>query len=284
MAADPYTVVKQELLVRYLGFWAPTALHSARRATYLDRSRYGPAAAVRVFAEFADLLAGRELVTLVDGAPPADPGVEGLRLAPLPADLLGAVGRGPVLALVDGAPLPDELAAALGHAARGGELLLVTGPEAGGAGPGGGAGSRVALHAAGFAHVLAVELVDRAGSAQLLRFATSAVRSLERFKDELWAVDEFAGIRYRDPGLPDAEPLDISYEPHLGPLRRTLVDHLAAGGARTVTELRGYALIRTLYRPADVPRALASLLAKGELVREPDRGRLTGSTVVRLPD
>lgn len=275
MVSDPHTAVKQELLVRYLDFWVPAALHSARAATYLDRSGYGPAAAVRVIAEFADLLAGRELTILAGGELPPDPGVTGLRVVPAPDDPAATVrgaGRRPVFAHLDRAA-PDGLLAAVGGA-RDGELLLVTDPVPG--------DPRRELREAGFGYVAAVELVDETGRAELLRFATSRARSLERFKDELWAVDQYAGIGYRDPSEPDAVPLEISYEPHPGPLRRAILSHLAGGDGQTVTELRDFALTRTLYRPEDVNRALAPLLARGALVREPDRGRLTGGTRVRL--
>ncbi|MGH3682445.1 MAG: hypothetical protein ACRDT2_19600, partial [Natronosporangium sp.] len=153
------------------------------------------------------------------------------------------------------------------------ELLLVTGPEP--------ADPRAALSAAGFRYGVAVELVDPAGTGQLLRFATSQRRSLERFKDELWAVDQYAGIGYREPGEPDTEPLEISYEPHPGPLRRALLADLSTG-PRTVAELRELALTRTVFRPADVPRALQPLLSRGEVVREPERGRLTATTVIQV--
>lgn len=275
MAADPHTAVRQELLVRYLDFWVPAALHARKAATYLDQSEAGPAAVLPVVAEFADLLAGRELTILVAGELPADPQVPGLRLAPAPEHPAAAVragGRTPVFAHLDGEP-PADLAGALGGA-HDGELLVVTGPAAG--------DPRASLQAAGFRYVVAVELVDEAGRSQLLRFATSAGKSLERFKDELWAVDRYAGVRYRDPAEPDAVPLEISYEPHPGPLRRALLAHLSAGPARTVNELRQFALTSTLYRPADVPRALSPLLARGALAREPERGRLTGTTLVRL--
>jgi hypothetical protein len=275
MALDPHTAVKQELLVRYLDFWVPAALHSAKAATYLDRSGYGPAVAVPVLAEFADLLAGRELALLVDGELPADPGVPGLGVGPAPDDPAAAVralGRAPVFAHLAGAA-PGGLLAALGGA-RDGELLLVTDPVPG--------DPRGELHRAGFGYVVAAELVDAGGRAELLRFATSHARSLERFKDELWAVDQYAGIGYREPSEPDAVPLEISYEPHPGPLRRALLTQLAAGEGQSVTELREFALQHTLYRPADVNRTLASLLARGALVREPERGRLTGATLVRL--
>ena len=55
MGASAHAAVKQELLVRYLDFWVPAALHTARAARYLDCSRHGPAAVLRVVAEFADL-------------------------------------------------------------------------------------------------------------------------------------------------------------------------------------------------------------------------------------
>lgn len=262
--------------MRYLDFWVPAALHSARAATYLDRSGSGPSAALPVLVEFADLLAGRQLSVLVAAPLPSDPQLPGLRLAPAPADLSGLVaglGREPVLAHLDG-PVPPALLAALG-AARDGELLLVTPPEPG--------DPRAALQAAGFRYAVAVELVDTAGAAQLLRFATSGVRSLERFKDELWAVDQYAGIGYRDPADPDTEPLEITYEPHPGPLRRAVLARLAEAGPQTVTELRELALTGTLYRPADIGRALSPLLSRGQVAREPERGRLTGTTLIRLP-
>jgi hypothetical protein len=276
MAPDPHTAVKQELLVRYLDFWVPAALHAGRgTATYLDRSAYGPAAALRVVGEFADLISGRGLTVQVVGELPADPGIEGLHLTEAPGELAAAVratGRTPVLAHVDGAA-PPELTEALG-AAHDGELLLVTDPAE--------TDPREPLQAAGFRFTVAVELVDDAGTGQLLRFATSATKSLERFKDELWAVDQYAGVRYRDPAEPDAVPQEISYEPHPGPLRRALLALLATSEPQTVTQLREFALTRTLYRPADVNRALTPLLARGALARDPERGRLTGSTRVRL--
>ena len=276
MAPAPHTAVKQELLVRYLDFWTPSALGSPRPATYLDSTVYGPPAAVRVFTEFADLLAGRQLWMLVAGAALPQASVDGLRVEAAPPDLAGAVGRGPVLAHLT-APVDAAVTAAVA-AARAGELLLVSEPD----GAGADRDVRQPLHDAGFDHVVAVELVDDAGRSELVRFATGSVKSLERFKDELWAVDQFAGVRYRDPTEPDAVPLDIANEPHPGPLRRALLVHLAGGQARTVNELREYALTRTLFRPADVNRALTPLLSRGALARDPERGRLTGTTVIRL--
>lgn len=285
----PLATVKQELLARYLYAWTPAALHHARKVTYVDGCPHGPAvlAAVQLFAEFADVLAGHPLTVVLAGEPPD--GLAGLSEGDLPegltvraagADLLGHLGTSrafatPLFAYLDsGREIPAaDLLAALGGG-RAGETLVALDPQADPE------RFRRSLLAAGFRYAVVVELVDDAGAAERLFFATSAVRSLERFKDALWAVDEYAGVRYRDPRS-DHPPLDISLEPHVGPLRRALVARLA-NGAGTVAGLREYALSDTLYRPADVNRALQSLLAAGQVTREPARGRLTPETVITL--
>jgi hypothetical protein len=288
----PLATVKQELLARYLYAWTPAALHHARKVTYVDGCPRDPAvlAAVQLFAEFADVLAAHPLTVLLAGAPPdglagAPPDgladlPEGLTVRAAGADLLGHLGSTrafatPLFAYLDSGPeLPAaDLLAAVGGA-RAGETLVAldqqADPEQ----------FRRSLLAAGFRYAVVVELVEDAGAAERMFFATSAVRSLERFKDALWAVDEYAGVRYRDPRS-DHPPLDISLEPHVGPLRRALVARLA-NGAGTVAGLREYALSDTLYRPADVNRALQPLLAAGQVTREPARGRLTPETVIAL--
>ena len=98
---------------------------------------------------------------------------------------------------------------------------------------------------------------------ELLVFATTSGKSLEAFKDTLWAVDEYAGVRYRDPGDPERHLIDISLTPHPGPLRRELLGHLAEVGEATVTELRTFALTETVYRAADATRVLHALLTPG---------------------
>jgi three-Cys-motif partner protein len=138
---------------------------------------------------------------------------------------------------------------------------------------------RAALLRAGAQLVSHVELVDAAGRAELLFFATSSMRGLERFKDALWAVDEYAGVRYRDPRDPGHALLDISLSPHPASLRRGLLRRLAGGGA-TVAELRRYALSETVYRTSDVNRALTVMLNAGAVTRHPIRGRLTAETVI----
>jgi three-Cys-motif partner protein len=142
---------------------------------------------------------------------------------------------------------------------------------------------REALRQAGLPLVTHVELVDDGGYAQLLFFATASDKSLDRFKDELWSVDEFAGVRYRDPRDRDHALLDISLEPHLGPLRRALLDRVGAAGECPAGELRAHTRTETIYRAQDAFRALGGLVSTGKLSRQPERGRLTADTMIRLP-
>jgi hypothetical protein len=223
---------------------------------------------------------------LLAGGPQDQPGElpDGLTVRVAAGDLLADLRATralatPVFAYLDldlaGAGPPADLLAALGGA-RAGETLVALDPRAEPE------EFRRSLLAAGFRYAVVVELVDGAGAAQRLYFATSAVRSLERFKDALWAVDEYAGVQYRDPRA-DHPPLDITLEPHVGPLRRALLARLSAdGGGGTVARLREYALSDTLYRPADVNRALHPLLAAGQVTRDPQRGRLTPQTLISL--
>jgi hypothetical protein len=141
-------------------------------------------------------------------------------------------------------------------------------------------GYRASLREAGFPLAAAVELVD-GDEGQLLVFATGLGKSLEGFKETLWAVDEYAGVRYRDPGDPERHLIDISLNPHPGPLRRELLSHLQAVSAATVTELRTFALTETVYRAVDASRVLQALLTAGAVSREPEHGRLGGDVVIR---
>ena len=297
-AGTAYGAVKRELLVRYLDACAPTVLHGSRRMTYAEGYAAGAGepsavAALRVFAEFVDLLAGRRLdVVLVTDDPTAEALVTAAHAelglpdqcrvhaggGPLLAALkqVGAFGA-PILALLDAtapdvAP-PDGTTLAALAADPGGEVLLFL--------PTGRAAYRAGLHEAGFALVTSVELVDAGAEEQLLFFATNHDKHLDTFKDALWAVDEYAGVRYRDPRDPEHGLLDISLAPHLGPLRRLLLDRIRAQGTGTVAQLRHYTRTETVYRTADVLKALQSLAAAGSVSREPEHGRLTADTEFR---
>ncbi|WNM40273.1 hypothetical protein RMN56_02595 [Micromonospora halotolerans] len=285
--------VLRELLVRQLDHWLPAALHRSRRATlalaYAGSDVGGAEAALRVVAEFADRLRGRRLTVLVV----ADGGAElparlGAAEAALPADVAvhvvpgrpdrlpvalkaaGAAGA-PLFTVVDGGE-PDRALLAAAASGRPAEVLLVTAP---------GRSLRAALTGAGFPLVTEVELVPAdGGPARLFGYATGSDRGLEAVKDALWAVDEYAGVRYRDPADPAGRLLDISLDPEPGPLRRELLAELARSGPRTVTELRRFAATSTVYRAADANRALASLLAAGAVSRDPEHGRLGGDVLI----
>jgi hypothetical protein len=292
--------LKREVLVRHLETWAPAALHK-RRATYVHG--YADAdggvmveAALRVFAEQSDLVRGRELTVLaigedsdaverrLAGVDATAPGlivhvVAGSVDARLSVALkAGGAVRVPIFAFLDATsasrpPEPDTIAAVA--AGKPAEILLVLPP-------GSDAGAfRTDLRDAGFPLVAAVELASGDEPGELLIFATGLGKSLEAFKGTLWAVDEFAGVRYRDPGDPERHLIDISLSPHPGPLRRELLAHLGATGAATVTELRNFALTETVYRAADATRVLQTLLNSGAVGREPEHGRLGGDVVIR---
>lgn len=291
MSADSVADVKREILVRHLEAWAPAALHRARRAVYAhgyaDTTRPLAEAALGVFTDQSDLVRGRELtVVTVGGELGAGAGAAGLAVHSVPgptgatwAAALKAAGavRVPVLGFLDataaseppGAPLLAALAA--GKPAE--ALIVLPGsapvPQ-----------TRTALREAGFPLVAAVELAASDDPGEVLLYATTLGRSLEAFKDLLWAVDEYAGVRYRDPGDPERHLIDISLSPHPGPLRRELLAHLGEVGEATVADLRTFALTETVYRAADVTRVLHTLLDAGTVTRRPEHGRLGGDVVI----
>jgi hypothetical protein len=282
--------VTRELLVRYLDAWAPAALHGAKRATFAMAWAGEPdadtaEAAVRVFAEFADRLRGRRLAVVL-----LAPGAAALaaRLPDVPSELsVHAVDGGPELLAValkaagaaaapilvyadtDGEPPLAPVAAG-----KPGEVLLGT--------PAGGWDDRrKTLRDNGFPLTSGVELVE-SGQARLLTFATTSAKHMEAYKDELWAVDEYAGVRYRDPTDPGHDTVDISLRPNPGPLRRELLAHLASEGERTVTQLRHFTLTETIFRASDAVRAITALVAAGSVVRTPPGGRLSGDVLIRV--
>jgi hypothetical protein len=308
---DPHTAVTHELLVRYLDAWAPAVLHGSRRACYAEGYAQPPpdggeasaTAALRVFGEFGDLLAKKPLVMALAG--PSAAGLDRVRarLADLRTELripdglavhtrAGPVGAAlvplleetevlaaPVFAYLDahGSPPPpaDDVIAVVGH--KGGELLLrLDSADAGYV-----SSLRTALGRAKVGSVCAVDLVGAGSVAQTVVFATGAAKNLEKFKDELWALDEYAGIRYRDPGDPEGALLDISLQPHLAPLRRAMIKLLGDRSARTLADLRAFAVSETIYRASDATRAVSALVQSGVLARQPAEGRLVPSTSLR---
>src|SRR5689334_18301345 len=179
--------VAREVLVRYLDTWAPVALHSTRGATFamiFSGGRPDPeavAAALGVFGEFGDRMRGRRLTVLIVAAELAGPvpdqkglpagmtvhAVEGVEKLPAALKAAGAAGA-PLLSYVDG-PDPGPVTAG-----KPSEMLLLTGTK-------GWTGRE------GFSLTAEVDLVA-GGAERLLGFATNSAKSLEAFKNELWAV------------------------------------------------------------------------------------------------
>jgi hypothetical protein len=278
--------VTRELLVRCVDTWAPGNLHTPHGAAFLYASARGldhdaAEAAVRAFGEFSDRLRGR--LTLLFVAPGVEPLRERLanvqREFGTPAELavhvvpggnIGAVLKaagaagGALLAMVDDSVDTNFKAA----------VVLRTAPA------GTWSTQRAALHAAGLDLTAGVELVD--GAEELLvGFGTRSAKSLEAFKGELWALDEYAGVRYRDPRDPEGHLMDIALEPNPGALRREILQRLRSGDL-SVTELKRFALTDTVYRAADAQKVIAALLSSGALRRTPGEGRLGGDVVISL--
>ncbi|MBP2327774.1 hypothetical protein JOF56_008159 [Kibdelosporangium banguiense] len=279
----PHLAVKREVLVRYLDAWTPVALRSHRGATYVEAGGGSFAGdAFRVFGEFADRLEGHRLDMVMAGA--SGPAVLGEAPAGLAvrsvADAEDLAVAGPVLlhldVVEDGAFGESDVWRLVDSLGRGKsrEVLLtlpVREPVT---------EYRERLRAVGLGCAVTVELVAEGGGAQLLVFATGDSKHLAIFKNELWAADEFAGIRYRDPRDAERALVDISLTPQLLPLRRALLAELARRRSCTVAELQQYALLETIYRPADAVGALTSAASAGAVTREPSKGRLTPRTVV----
>jgi hypothetical protein len=287
---DPHTAVLRELLVRYLDAWTPTVLRSHRRATYIEAGNDFAAHALRVFGEFADRLAGHHLDVVVLRAA-IDPLTAVLReLGEPPGLSLRSVEdpaalavTGPMLAHLDvtaGGALDEpsvwRLVASLAPG-KAREVLLTLPPAAAEQVT----GYRTRLRAAGLTKAVTVELADDHGHAQLLLFATADDKHLATFKNELWAADEFAGIRYRDPRDAEHTLVNISHNPQLLPLRRALLDELARRGSCTVADLQQHTLRETIYRAADTVGVLTSAASAGAITREPPKGRMSPRTVVR---
>jgi hypothetical protein len=289
--------VKRELLVRHLEAWAPAALHRGRRVAYAHgyADADGGAAAeeaVRVLADQPDLARGRELSMVAVGA---DLGPIEERLKRAQQEVGSAAGfavhaisggtderlavglkalgaqRVPLLGYLDASASEPPAVTTVSALAAGkpAEVLLVL--------P---AGASAAAYRDGWPLFTEVELATGEEGGEVLAFGTTSGKSLEGFKDALWAVDEFAGVRYRDPGDPDRHLIDISLTPHPGPLRRELLAHLDAAGPSTVTELKTFALTDTVYRAADAVRVLHTLIDSGAVTRAPEHGRLGGDVVI----
>jgi hypothetical protein len=286
----PIEAVSRELLVRYLDTWVPAALHGGRRATFAQvwlgsADAEAAEAALRVFAEFGDQIRGRRLTVLhlatdlgdlpertarvqAEPATPPDLAVHAMAgdpAAALKPALSAAQSAGaPLLVYAEG-DVPPAWGSSSALPGKPVELLLATDP-----------GQRVDLDAP---LTCAVDLVNE-DSARRFHFATRQMKHLEAFKNAMWQLDEYAGVRIRDPHDAEGMLLDISLKPGLAPLRRELTAHLNEAGSRTVTEIKQFALTGTVYRAEDVTGALHALLTSGAVRRDPEHGRLGGDTLI----
>jgi hypothetical protein len=262
---DPHVSVERDVLVRYLDAWTATVLRSPRGGTYVECGDFA-ADAFGVFGEFADRLDGHHLEAVLVGRAAPGGAPAGLAVRTV-ASLRDVEAAGPMLAHLSGA-WPESLVRGKAH-----EVVLVAEP---------GTDHRERLRAAGLACAVAVDLVAEDGSTRVLVFATADSRHLATFKNELWAVDEFAGIRYRDPGDAEQTLVDISLTPQLLPLRRALQAELGRRGSGTVAELQRFTLLETIYRAEDAVGALTAAVAAGRVRRAPEKGRLSARTVVSV--
>jgi len=139
---------------------------------------------------------------------------------------------------------------------------------------------RDSLSSAGFSYVLGFEMVDDFGSQLWLMFGTNDKTGLEKMKDAMWDVDPVYGVRYRDPHDPSQMMLDIVDQPDVAPLAAMLSADLR-DGARTLDQLRDFALTQTVYRPKHVRPLVQKLLSDGRYIRR-GAGQLNGTSVIEF--
>ncbi|MFI6804715.1 three-Cys-motif partner protein TcmP [Streptomyces luteogriseus] len=129
---------------------------------------------------------------------------------------------------------------------------------------------RATLRRAGFTHTLYFEMIDEGNRKLYLIFGTQHELGLEKMKDAMWKVDPSYGVRYRDPRDTQQQMLDLVFEPDTAPLRRILRDFISeAPDGRTIPELKRYALLETVYRPAQVIDAVRQLRDADAVTTEP---------------
>ncbi|MET8623829.1 three-Cys-motif partner protein TcmP [Kitasatospora sp. NPDC004669] len=138
---------------------------------------------------------------------------------------------------------------------------------------------RESLRRAGFQHTLVFEMVDESNHLLYLIFGTRHERGVEKMKEAMWVVDTTSGVRYRDPKDPNQQALDLVLEPDTAPLRRILLKHLRdVSAARSVDQLKKYALLETVYRPTQVIPLLKKMRDDRDIDVSP--GRIIGTSIV----
>ncbi|MER5736970.1 three-Cys-motif partner protein TcmP [Streptomyces sp. NPDC002262] len=138
---------------------------------------------------------------------------------------------------------------------------------------------RESLRRAGFTHTLFFEMVDEGNHVLYLIFGTRHERGLEKMKEAMWSVDRDHGVRYRDPKDSEQQQLALELEPHTGPLRRILLEHIAAAPkGLTVAELKAFTLLETVYKPSQVTKLITDMRDAKAVTTTPRR--VTAETVV----
>ncbi|MFE6456257.1 three-Cys-motif partner protein TcmP [Streptomyces cinereoruber] len=138
---------------------------------------------------------------------------------------------------------------------------------------------RETLRRAGFTHTLFFEMVDEDGHVLYLIFGTRHERGLEKMKEAMWSVDRDHGVRYRDPKDVQQQQLALELEPNTGPLRRILLEHIAAAPkGLTVAELKTFTLLETVYKPSQVTKLIPDMRDAKAVTTTPRR--VTADTVV----
>ncbi|MFH9712791.1 hypothetical protein ACH4MW_36130 [Streptomyces luteogriseus] len=113
-------------------------------------------------------------------------------------------------------------------------------------------------------------MVDAGNRKLYLISGTQHLLGLEKMKDAVWKVDPSHGVRYRDPRDTQQQMLDLVFEPDTAPLQRILHGFISeTPDGRTIPELKRYALLETVYRPAQVIEAVRQLREAGAVTTEP---------------
>ncbi|WP_406297388.1 three-Cys-motif partner protein TcmP [Embleya sp. NBC_00888] len=140
---------------------------------------------------------------------------------------------------------------------------------------------REALKRAGFKFTLSFEMVDEGGRPLHLIFGTGDTRGVEKMKEAMWAVDPVYGLRYRDQRDPSQCLLDLQMEPDTCGLRSLLLTRISASPRGiTISELRDYTLLETVYKPTQVIRTVQAMRDNGHVLTEPRK--IAAASIVRI--
>jgi three-Cys-motif partner protein len=140
---------------------------------------------------------------------------------------------------------------------------------------------RARLRHAGFAYSSVFELVDERGHELLLVFGTSEEYGIDKMKRAMWNVDPIRGSRFRDPRDPNQAAFELSLtDPDLRLLKEQILGRLEQGPA-TLSELKRFALLDTVYRAPHATDAVKELATEKRVSRS--SGRTHDEVVVQLP-